>query len=122
MKWTLLVLALVIGSAGTSRAQVFRPRGKGPIVHKAEPAKAAVDPKKPEVAAKAEPKKAEPAVASRKVAPKSRVASDSRPDDLTPDTAPKKAKKKVQAKRKKGGDDDVQVTDDADDDVKVTDD
>jgi len=121
MKWTLLVLALVIGSAGTSRAQVFRPRGKGPIVHKAEPVKAAVDPRKPD-ATKVEAKKAEPVAATRKVAPKSRVASDSRPDDLTPDTTPKKAKKKVQAKRKKSGDDDVKVTDDADDDVKVTDD
>lgn len=114
-----LVLAVVIGVAGTSHAQVFRPRGKGPVVHKAEPAaKAAVDPKKPADAPKVE-------TAARKVttkAPKSRVASDSRPDDLTPDTTPKKPKKKVQGKRKKGGDDDVQVTDDADDDVKVTDD
>lgn len=124
MKWIVLVLALIAGSAGTSRAQVFKPRGKGPLLKKVELKGADVkapDPKKPETGAVKSEANSPPVAAAKKTTrPGSRVARDSRPDDLTP--APTKKKKKATRKKKKGGDDDDVMVSDDDDDVKVSDD
>ena len=101
MRFVVLALALIVGSAATSEAQVFKPRGKGALAKKADPSlKPTSDAKKPEVAKAAAPAP----VASRKVT-----------------TKPKKsgAKKK---KHRSSDDDDVKVSDDSDDDVKVSDD
>jgi hypothetical protein len=104
MKWIVLALVLMVG---TSHAQVFKPRGKGPLLKK-------VDLKTGEPTAKAE-------AAAVKAAPQ--VAAKAPVEHAVKAKPAVSAKKKTVKKkhRKHDDDDDVKVSDD-DDDVKVSDD
>ena len=101
MRFVVLALVLIVGSAATSEAQVFKPRGRGALAKKADPSLVPAAAKKADPVKTAQAQPVQPA-ANRKVTTKAKKPG---------------AKKK----RHRGDDDDVKVSDD-DDDVKVSDD
>ena len=113
MRSLFIALALIVGLATTSHAQVFKPRGKAAL--KKVDLHVAAGAATPVVAASPAP--ATPVVHKAAARTPTHASDDAEP--VVKKKKPVVAKKK---KKKGGDDDDVQVTDDQDDDVKVSDD
>jgi hypothetical protein len=100
LRW-LTPIALVLAFLAQADAGVFKPRG---------PAKKGAAATAPAAAAKKQPAATPRRVVTKVPVKNSRVATKARPDDLTPDPAPKKKAKK--AKKESADEEDVIVVDD----------